>query len=178
MKILVLGGCGNIGHIVVEKLIEKNHEVFIIDDLSTCLLDESTLNKPYYLPDEAKLINNNEFVPVDSIINLAMRYPLERERKLYELAFEGYVVNCYRHIVRQLDHRTGLNRVVCYFSDEINGRCIGNSLYHLLKYWHRPPNFGVYFIDNCYEINMKEKCIDKIIEKTIGKHSLNSIIKI
>lgn len=39
MRVLVTGGCGYIGSLAVKKLIESNHDVIVVDDLSTGSVD-------------------------------------------------------------------------------------------------------------------------------------------
>jgi dTDP-L-rhamnose 4-epimerase len=58
-KILVIGGAGFIGSHLVDKLIEeKNHEVFIFDNLEEQVHGKSN-NPPKYLHKEAKFVKNS-----------------------------------------------------------------------------------------------------------------------
>ncbi|WP_136680289.1 NAD-dependent epimerase/dehydratase family protein [Neptunomonas sp. XY-337] len=63
MKFLVTGGCGFIGSHLCDALIERNHEVVILDDLSTGVVD--------YLPQSAELVLGDVADP--GIVQAAMR---------------------------------------------------------------------------------------------------------
>ena len=63
MRILITGGAGFIGSHLAEEYLKKGHEVYVIDDLSTGVLDNlSHLN-------QNESIKNRLFVHVDSIMN-------------------------------------------------------------------------------------------------------------
>lgn len=58
MNILVTGGLGFIGSHLVDKLVEKKHKVYVIDNLSTGQKKNKNLFATYYIYDIVKLIKN------------------------------------------------------------------------------------------------------------------------
>ena len=74
MKILVTGGAGFIGSHLVEKLLEKNYKVIVIDDLSTGRLEnlKPFLKKiKFYKKDISKSIVSHLFKNIDIVYHLA-----------------------------------------------------------------------------------------------------------
>ena len=48
MNILVTGGCGFIGSNLVDSLLRKNHNIVVIDNLSTGVKDNCNTDAEYY----------------------------------------------------------------------------------------------------------------------------------
>jgi len=154
-RVLVLGGAGFLGSHVVDLLVEAGHDVFVLDDLSTCWLDEETAEFPRFARLEVKSYRWDpvKHGPPDSLVVLSMRHPLEPERSLYRTAFEGYVVQTVRLVMDLLDVRA-LKRVVVASTEDVledapRGRpdvFLARCLHQALVYWHRPPALGIYFV--------------------------------
>ena len=73
MRILVTGGAGFIGSHMVEFLINKGHEVILVDDLSTGKLNniKHLLKEIEFVEKKVEDIDLNAFKNIDSIIHLA-----------------------------------------------------------------------------------------------------------
>ena len=73
MKYLVTGGAGFIGSHLVELLIENNHEVVCVDDLSTGYKSNlsSVINKIYFYEEKIELFDLNKLSDIDAIVHLA-----------------------------------------------------------------------------------------------------------
>lgn len=90
LKILVTGGCGFIGSHVVDYLLEKNQEVFVIDDLS--LGKDHWINKEkrpkLFINDILKFDNCNKIfndVKPDTVIHLAAHHYIPFcEKNIYD----------------------------------------------------------------------------------------------
>ena len=63
MKVLITGGAGFIGSHLAEACLKKNHDVYLIDDLST-----GTLDNIKHLQEDARL-KDRLFVNIDTILN-------------------------------------------------------------------------------------------------------------
>lgn len=66
MKCIVTGGLGFIGSYVVDKLIEKGHTVFVIDNLSTGSMSNQNSNATYEIKD---ILDNSFLFPFFKSIN-------------------------------------------------------------------------------------------------------------
>ena len=73
MKILVTGGAGFIGSHVCENLLDRGHEVIVLDDLSTGTLDNlaSVQNKITFCQSRVEDFDFDLLDGVDSVIHLA-----------------------------------------------------------------------------------------------------------
>ena len=73
MKYLITGGAGFIGSHLVELLIENNHEVVCVDDLSTGNKSNlsSVIQKIDFYEDKIELFDFNNFSDIDAIVHLA-----------------------------------------------------------------------------------------------------------
>lgn len=146
MIITVLGGCGFIGSHVVDRLVEDN-DVFVVDDLSTCVLSDDGV--PVYLNERAELV---EDVPLatEVVLNLACRYPLERESSVWFKSYNGFVAAGV-NLVGALSPYRNLKRYVAGSTLDVyhpRGKhggfaSLASSLRQALRYWHRPPTFDV-----------------------------------
>ena len=73
MKYLITGGAGFIGSHLVELLIENNHEVVCVDDLSTGNKSNlsSVIQKIDFYEEKIELFDFNNFIDIDAIVHLA-----------------------------------------------------------------------------------------------------------
>jgi len=73
MKYLITGGAGFIGSHLVELLVEKNHEVVCIDDLSSGYKSNltSVIQKIDFYEEKIELFDFNNIVDIDAIVHLA-----------------------------------------------------------------------------------------------------------
>jgi len=73
MKYLITGGAGFIGSHLIELLIENNHEVVCVDDLSSGNKANlsSIIQKIDFHQEKIELFNFNNFINIDAIIHLA-----------------------------------------------------------------------------------------------------------
>lgn len=146
LKVVVNGGFGFVGSHVVDELVERGCDVFVLDDLSSAWLCDDGLS-PRFANPKATWIEHPR--PCDALVHLALRHPLERERALYRLAFDGYVVQGMRHVLDLLDAKA-VGRVVVGSTNKSDPRvpevALSRSLRAALAYWHRPPALGVYFV--------------------------------
>ena len=73
MKYLITGGAGFIGSHLVELLIENNHEVVCVDDLSTGYKSNlsSIIQKIDFYEEKIELFDFNNFIDIDAIVHLA-----------------------------------------------------------------------------------------------------------
>lgn len=151
MRVLVTGGCGFVGSHAVDVLVSRGHDVLIQDDLSTAELDEDG-EGPLHLNQKARFAAS--FPPADlrevgAVLHLALRHPLEWERAVWSMAFEGYVVSGVRLLLELLDLRAPVSRFVLTGplrrgpGRHAEANLVG-SLRDLLSNWHRPPILGVY----------------------------------
>lgn len=147
MIVTVLGGCGFVGSHVVDRLVGSCEKVYVVDDLSTCVLDQE--GAPVYLNAVAELV---EDVPpqTEVILNLACRYPLEREVSVWFCAYNGFVVRGV-NLVRQLAVYRNLKKYVIGSTLDVyhpQGKHSGfaslaSSFRQAVRYWHRPPILDV-----------------------------------
>ena len=73
MKYLVTGGAGFIGSHLVELLIENNHEIVCVDDLSTGYKSNlsSVIKKIDFYEEKIELFDFNKHGDIDAIVHLA-----------------------------------------------------------------------------------------------------------
>jgi UDP-glucose 4-epimerase len=73
MKYLITGGAGFIGSHLVELLIENNHEVVCVDDLSSGYKSNlsSVIQKIDFYEEKIELFDFNNFIDIDAIVHLA-----------------------------------------------------------------------------------------------------------
>ena len=73
MKYLITGGAGFIGSHLVELLIENNHEVVCVDDLSSGYKSNlsSVIQKIDFYEEKIELFDFNKFSDIDAIVHLA-----------------------------------------------------------------------------------------------------------
>lgn len=150
MKIIVAGGFGFVGSHVVDDLVDRGHEVLVLDDLSSSWLTDD--GDPMFKNAGATRIYQIE--PCDTLVHLALRHPVEPERAVYMHSFDDYVVNGVRWVAELLNTRS-IKRVVVGSSIDVVRECydrgtpersLGLSLRCALVYWHRPPLFETYFV--------------------------------
>lgn len=158
MKLLVIGGAGFLGSYVTDVFVKRGHEVIVLDDLSSCWLDEEAdVPTPKFKNASAVYLNDvNAAISADPevVVVCSLRHPLERDRELYFTAFDGFVLQTVRIVSDSMRARSKLRRVVV--TSTMNAFTIDRkkvtpnvhlirSLRELLTYWHRPPNFEMYF---------------------------------
>ncbi len=75
MKLCVTGGAGYIGSVVIEKLLEKGHDILIIDNLSTGHRDAIPENCRFVDGDirDESVLNNAFSGPVDAVLHFAAK---------------------------------------------------------------------------------------------------------
>ena len=121
-KILVTGGAGYIGSIVVQALLESDHEVVVVDDFSTGNIDAvpsgvRTIEVPYYSPRMLPLL---EVCRPDMVIHMAARMsPTESVEKPLEY-FRDNVTGTLNLLTAMLE--AGVSRIVfassaCVYGD-------------------------------------------------------------
>ncbi len=95
---IVTGGCGFIGSHIVDKLVEMNHEVRVIDDLSANENEEFYYNEKatYWKKDISKDDCNDIFVNVDYVFHLAARSRIQPTIGSPNECFEVNVVGTQR----------------------------------------------------------------------------------
>lgn len=152
MRVLVTGGCGFVGTHAVKRLIELGADVFVVDDLSTCVLDDN--EHPSNIYAGAVYVRDYDRTPldVDAVLHLGCRYPVERELGVWFHSHRGFVSDflawCGRALVaRRLKRIVVGSTLAVYNSPETQGSfgSIAASLRQALAYWHRPPAFDVVF---------------------------------
>jgi nucleoside-diphosphate-sugar epimerase len=165
---MVTGGCGFVGSSLVSELCDRMPhaddrdinereprvgEVFVYDDLSSCWMNEDDGITPKFLDPRAALVDWMEDEPIaaageiDTLVHLAMRWPLEREKAVFEKTFEDFVVQGL-NLALGFSHLKRLSRVIVGSTVEEKGpaAALCASLRAALGYWHRPPTLGVYFV--------------------------------
>lgn len=158
MKLLIIGGAGFVGSHVVDLLVEREYTVAVLDDLSSCWLDEDTeVPIPKFRNENALYVEDvNSAISFDPevFIVCSLRHPLERDRELYFAAFDGFLAQTVRIVSSSMRARSKMKRVVvASLSDafELNPRKkvpaahLIKALREILTYWHRPPDFETYF---------------------------------
>ncbi len=114
-KALVTGGAGFIGSWVVDKLIEKNYEVVVIDNLSTGSKDNLDLNNENIIFYEEDIKNKDEIEKIfkkekpDYVFHLAAQINVresiknpEEDARTNILGSLNILNNCVRHGVRKI----------------------------------------------------------------------------
>jgi nucleoside-diphosphate-sugar epimerase len=150
-RVLVTGGCGFLGSHVVSILCDRDVDVLVYDDLSSCWMNED--NAPRFLDPRATAIDWMTDEPiacageVDALVHLAMRWPVEREKAVFEKVFEDFVVQGL-NLVLGFSRFRRFSRVVVGSTVERTGpaSALCASLQAALGYWHRPPVLGTYFV--------------------------------
>ncbi len=183
-RILVTGGCGFVGSYVVDTLVKRGHEVIVIDDMSTCWLDDETGTKPkfnnpkaHYLYHNVQMINQykDSLDEIDSIIHLAKRHPIERDKSLFENTWEGFVAGGLRLLYLHIKLRSKLKRFITVGNvNKLNERkkmlpssVMEKAFSEVLKYNHLPPYLGcytLYFPELVGERRLTESIIQPNIE--------------
>jgi len=126
MKYAVVGGAGFIGHHIVNKLIEKGHEVVVIDDLSTGTMDNVNPKAKFYNLDISddedalvmtRILKNN----IDTVFltaAMARVQPSIVDPQSFNRVNVGGTLN-----VLLASHKAGVKRVVYSASSS----CYGNT---------------------------------------------------
>jgi len=165
-RVIVTGGCGFLGSHVVDELLERGHSVTVVDNLSSCWMEESGGNPtPRFQRDEAEY---NFFcmeegrwtllegvAEAEAVIHLSKRHPLEPERPLVTSAWNGYVSGGISLLNFLLDIRAPLKRFAAVGTAEAfdaRGRPapffpVERALSSWLEHWHRPPALGAYMVN-------------------------------
>lgn len=165
MNVGVLGGAGFLGSHLVDELIERGHEVCVVDDLSSCWTEDvdddgsfairaKFLGRYYEEGGEVHVpsrLTVNDLLPCEVIVDLALRHPLERELSLYRRA----LFRAWRgtEFVIDLLVRRKIQKVIVVGALEALDKDAKTPLAkHLrsyeegLGYLHRPPHFDVEFV--------------------------------
>lgn len=165
-NILVTGGCGFVGSYVVDELVKRGHVIDVVDDMSSCWLDEETAMKPRFNnPGVHKyayqnVLQINDFqrngltIDYDSIVHLAKTHPMKRDKSLFENSWEGYVSGGVRLLLNFFKYKSPLKRFITIGNineQDERGRmlphvAIENAFQGFLDYHHLPPLFGAYMI--------------------------------
>lgn len=153
--VLVIGGAGFLGSYIVEELINRDCEVMVVDDLSSCWLDDSG-EKPRFLPDDPKVKMVDEwggYEDLDAVINVGCRYPLERDRSVITKSWNDMTAfirtvstamdctSCKRFVIGStlgVFENSGVKKDP-YIS-------IIKAAHQYLSYWHRPPISSISFV--------------------------------
>lgn len=91
MKILVTGGCGYIGHYAVEQLLEKGHEVIVLDDLSTGFKEGIIAETTFYqvdIRDRDAVFNVFANHKIDLVMDFAARLIVEESNSNPSLYYD------------------------------------------------------------------------------------------
>jgi hypothetical protein len=144
---------------VVEALVAAGHEVAAVDDLSSCeVADDAETGgtAPRWLPPGVRLLHPRAAAtfPAESLVSCSLRHPVERERVLYGVGFDGLVAQTARLV---FPFPKELRRVVVASTLGALARrgfplgrephdYLHRVLRDLLCYWHRPPHFSTYFV--------------------------------
>jgi len=159
MKVIVLGGAGFLGSHVVDALVARGDAVTVVDDYSSCWMDEENLVNGKFENPAADYVAEHDSViaGAEALVVCSMRYPLERDRCAYFQAFDGYVRTPMRMIGRSMVlSKNVLKRVVVASTIRMRVQRsvhradpdvhLAWSLRNALLYWHRPPSFCTYFV--------------------------------
>jgi len=151
---------------VVDELVERGHRAIVVDDHSTCWLDEGEEPKfrnPQHSVTYVRADVNHahfqveRFGEVEAVIHLACRHPVERERALYRVAWSGYVNGGVDLLLNLVNAGAPVKRFVTLgttsepssFTTRAKVQIhevMDHALRIALDYWHRPPNLGVYHL--------------------------------
>ena len=83
MKVLVTGGNGFIGSNLVKRLLEKKHEVFVLDDLSTGNYNFE-VEGATYIYEDIEFIEVTNGVEIDICYHLSIRFQaLEKGQRVF-----------------------------------------------------------------------------------------------
>ena len=154
MRVIVTGGRGFLGREVVTELLRRGHEPFVVDDQSTCDLE----NVPEWL---SRVEERGDFhygsvvtaprIRADAIVHLACRYTVEGDYATWLHAWRGYVADFLHMFQNQISY--GLKRVIVgstleIYAPERQGTfgSIASSLRQAIRHWHRPPRICVEFV--------------------------------
>jgi len=158
VKFLIIGGCGFLGHRVVLNLLDRGHEVAVVDDFSTSELNPDTgeafhryHDASYHFPHELP----NLLQGVNRIGQFGIRHPLERERGLYTNAFRSFVSKTVELVDLALTRREPLDKVVVGGISSTEYRLarrtdpallLQRSLISALEFYHVPGSLSVEFL--------------------------------
>lgn len=164
MRVAVLGGAGFLGSHVVDELLERGHDPFVVDDLSSSWNEDGgedddwefrarflgRLHEEGLCVFDPSMVSHADLVGCEVIVDLALRHPLERELPLYRQALARACTGT--KLALDLLPGRALRRFVV--AGALEAAVIEKSplARHLrayeiaLGYLHRPPHFDVEFV--------------------------------
>lgn len=152
--VIVIGGAGFLGSHVVDRLRSLERRVLIVDDLSSCWLEEDG-ETPRFVPPGVRVIRRawSGIDEVEAVVHCGCRHPIERERALVRKSWSEFVVEFVGELYASMDFRQCRRFVVASTLDVYRaegrrtalGGLVGALRQHL-RYWHRPPAMGIHFV--------------------------------
>ena len=122
MRVIVTGGCGFIGSYIVDRLIELNYQVLVIDDLSASENEKFYFNEraEYHKIDICDKDNiENLFVDVDYVFHLAAESRIQPAIKNPSRAYNVNVIGTLN--ILELSRKYNIKRIMYSSTSSVYG---------------------------------------------------------